>query len=149
MMKAGTIMIVNVVFLVGAVSCNLKSKNENPEVENQVSLQEELVAGTWKWTAIIDSVDKVHSIEDFTKGESNGLVIELRRDHTYVEKDFNENSKPTRGQWKLEENGSVLSTATDTQSGNWKSKKILKVITDSLVLKMSDQYRLVLIKAMK
>jgi hypothetical protein len=151
MMRAVTIMIANVVFLIGTVSCDLKSKPENPEAvnEKQVSPQEELVAGTWKWAAIIDSAGKVHSIEDFTKGESKGLVVELRRDHTYVEKDFNENSKPTHGQWKLEENGSVLSTAADTQSGNWKSKKILKVMADSLVLKMSDQYRLVLIKTMK
>jgi hypothetical protein len=141
-------------FMIVAASCTSGLDKQGDHSKSQTSRSERerevvsRITGAWKWAVITENNSgKQYSIEEFSKGETKGVKIYYYDDYTYAEKDFRENTKETKGNWKLEEDGTVLSAAPETQQDNWKSRKILKLTDDSMVLKMSDQYNLVLVKA--
>ncbi len=108
---------------------------------------EKTLVGTWKWHTVINtSTNDTLGLEMLTMGMAREVKTEFRDDHTYTEiknKLEGDGASKKVGEWKLEENNTVLSMKTKEK---WVPGKILKLTPDTLILQPREPFGHILIK---
>jgi hypothetical protein len=115
-------------------------------VSFMVADQKELI-GTWRWVHVKNAqTNETMDIEKLTMGMSKEVKTTFKEDGTYAEnksKADGSGVSTTTGEWKLEEDGRVLSMKTNDK---WRPAKIVQFTKDSLVVEMRPSMQLVMVK---
>jgi lipocalin-like protein len=100
--------------------------------------------GTWRWVHVKNTQsNETIPVEKMTM--SKEVKTSFKEDGTYAEsKSKDDGSVSTiNGEWKLEEDGKVLSLKS---SDKWRPAKIVQLSADSLIVEMRPAMQLVMVK---
>lgn len=128
------------ILVVAIIAMLLGFKNSDKEVSK-------ILIGTWQWDNMIDiESGEEMGMDMFTMGMDIEIKTQFKEDGTYIEyktKLEGEGMSENKGEWKLEEDDTVLNM---NAKGKWRPSKIIAISETELLIEMRPGMGLKMVK---